>query len=425
MKRIFALFLLLSLLLPLASCSSGIEAPAETIPVETEEAQTEEKSLTPEEEKILAERRDKVADYMHQMATILWRSAEDLDYTIKSDVSPNQVTNGSGLPQKLTLKKGRLYQGLPYTYASNGIASFSQAFTETDGIPDLSGLNWQMLSGGGKTARFGNDCATAVMQAWGQVGNSFAITSTAYLCANNGFLPVGSYYVSKAQLSDTKKDCKNNGEETMFASYAKLQKADAVVERNGGSGHTMMVTSVHAVPYGDSFHPEQSYITVTHQTRSYYAKDAKYYDEKLGEDVYTWYGIDDKYTFRQLYNSGYLPITCKELIDPSPLPELKISSSVTELTPENFFTGEIRSNQMIEFLAAEIKNDSDAVVQKAIVAATRKTKTEFPCNTFLDETYALGKIDLSALPQGSYTLTVTANLVNGERVPVRELSFTK
>ncbi len=427
MKRILSLFLALLTLLSLCACSSGIQAPTETAPEETSSTKAEERIYTPEERKILDERRELAASFMHKMATVLWRSAEEITYTIQSGVTPDQVENTSGLPQKLTLQKGRLYQGLPYTYASNGTGSFSQAFTEPDqsGIPSVSGLTWQMLSGGGKTARFGNDCATAVMQSWGQVSNSFSITSTAYMTENYGFLPVGSYYVSKSKLSNTKNDCRINGEQTLFASYAKLLKADAVVERNDGSGHAMLVTSVHAVPSGDSFHPEKSYITVTHQTRNYYAKDAKYYDEKLGEDVYTWYGIDDKYTFRQLFEYGYLPVTCKELIDPAPLPQLEISSSVTELTAENVFTGEIKSNQMIEFLSAEIKNDSGAVVQKALVAATRKTKTEFPCEALLDETYALGKIDLVALTQGSYTITITANLVNGEKAPVRELSFTK
>ena len=423
MKKVFALIVLFALCL--SSCSPEL-APKESPAPATAEAKqtaTEEKTLTPEEQKILDERREIVTDYMNRMATLLWRSAEDLDYTIKSDVKPEDVINTGGLPDRLSLVKGRLYQGLPYTYASNGLASFSNYFSDSEEIPSVSGLTWQVLSG--STVRIGNDCATAVMQSWGQVGNSFSITSTAYMCANYGFLPVGSYYVSKAKLEDTKKDCRNNGETVMFSSYAKLQKGDAVVERNGGSGHAMLVTSVHAVPAGNSFHPEQSYITVTHQTRTYYAKEAKFYSEELGEDVYTWYGIDDKYTFRQLYESGYLPITCKELIDPAPLPELKISSDLTELTTENMLTGSIFSNQMIEFLHAEIKKDDGTVLQSATAAASRKTKTEFPCNALEKSETTLGKIDPSALPKGSYTFTLTANLVCGKSVAVREFSFTK
>ena len=426
MKRIFALLLLLSLLLPLASCSSGIEAPLETNRSETEEAQTEEKILSPEEQKILAERRDKAADYMHQMASVLWRCDEEIVYTIKSGVSPDQVKNGKGSPVKMTLQKGRLYQGLPYTYAGNGIPSFSDFYSATDdkGVATISGMVWQDLSGGFQEALVGNDCSTAVMQAWGQIGaNSFTVTNTQYMTAGQGYLPVGPYKVAKNELYSTKGDCARNGKDMMFASYAALQKGDAVVQRNNGAGHAMLVTSVHAVPLGNGYDPKESYITVTHPTRGKYSKEAKYYSEEHGEDVYYWYGIDDKYTFSSLLSGGYLPITCKELIDPAPLTELQVTFTPELGSPDELLTGTITSTHLMEKITAEIKAADGRVLQSIFTYPTRRTKNEFPCKELSEK--GKGKIDSSVLPKGSYTFTVTVLLSDGTTATARELAFTR
>ncbi len=432
MKRIFIYLLSLPLVLPLCACSSGIQPLAETEPAKTAEETTaeqttmEEKVLTEEEKQILTARREMAADYMHQMASVLWRSSEEIVYTIKSGVSPDQVKNGSGSPVKLTIQKGRLYRGLPYTYAGGGIPSFSEFYSATDdqGVATVSGLVWQDLSGGSQEARIGNDCSTAVMQAWGQVGaNSFQITNTSYMCADYGYLPVGSYQVSKSQLTATKNDCARNGQSVMFSAYAALQKADAVVQRNNGAGHAMFVTSVHAVPLGGGFDANESYITVTHQTRGKYSKDAKYYSEKHGEDVYYWYGIDDKYTFAQLFKSGYLPITCKELMDPAPLPDLEITSSVEALTPDNLLDGTVTSNRLMEKITAEIKDETGKVLQSAFIYPTRKTKNEFPCLDLVQK--GTGKIDPAALPAGSYTFTLTVTFTDCTTATARELAFCK
>ena len=432
MKRFFAFLSLFALILPLTACSSGIAPIEETQPLQTteevKEMQTtiEEKTLTPEEEKTLSDRREQVVAYMTKMASVLWRSDEEIVYTIKSGVSPDQVKNGSGSPDKLTIEKGRLYRGLPYTYAGNGIPSFADFYSATDekGVATVSGMVWQDLSGGFQEAMIGNDCSTAVMQAWGQIGaNSFTVTNTRYMSADQGYLPVGNYKVAANELSSTKDDCIRNGYKTMYASYAKLQKGDAVVQRNNGAGHAMLVTSVHLAPMDGSFDPNQSYITVTHQTRGKYSKEAKYYSEELGEDVYYWYGINDKYTFAKLFSAGYLPITCKELVDPAPIAEFQITFTQGPSSPQDPLAGTIHSNQLMEKVTAEIKDANGKAVQTAFVYPTRKAKNEFPCELLIQK--GKGKIDLSALPKGSYTLTYTVLLSDGTTATAQELAFTK
>ena len=128
MKRYFIILLAALLVLSLAACQ---EAPAETtvapvettvLPTETTAAPTETTApveteaptepLTPEEE-ILQERRNTVLEYMCAQSTILWVADESFDYEIpiKRDYH-------------LSIVAGRVYQGLPYTFASSALGSF-------------------------------------------------------------------------------------------------------------------------------------------------------------------------------------------------------------------------------------------------------------------------------------------------------------
>jgi hypothetical protein len=76
----------------------------------------------------------------------------------------------------------------------------------------------------------------------------------------------------------------------------------------------------------------------------------------------------------------------------------------------------------MEKVTAEIKDANGKAVQTAFVYPTRKAKNEFPCELLIQK--GKGKIDLSALPKGSYTLTYTVLLSDGTTT-AQELTFTK
>ena len=81
MTRVLSFLLAVLLLLGLMGCG---ENPAETTQQTqqtTQATEPTEKELTPEE-KILAERRDTVEQYMRDMATVRWKSDVDITYTL-------------------------------------------------------------------------------------------------------------------------------------------------------------------------------------------------------------------------------------------------------------------------------------------------------------------------------------------------------
>ena len=404
MKKLIAFLLALVMLV-------GIFAACEQAPAET----TAPGGLTAEEQAILQQRRDTAEAYMRSMATVLWRAGEDVDYF-----------KGQG---DLHIKAGRLYRGIPYAYAAGNDAvflGFSQG--EENGIHQIQGLTMDLMGRNDDyIRRVGNDCSGSVLVSWAQVATSFQSKNTQYMVPENGFLRVGEYKSSDSDNTDSKAMCEENGVLTMFAAYAQLQKADAVVHRTATYGHVMMVTSVH-VEYNakGNIDANKSYITTLHQTNGYLQKEAKAYDEALGEDVYQTFGIDDKVYFYELYSEGYLPITCKEFIDPSlTYPEAEVKDSLENPTIDDLFAGEFTSNLFISLLDITVKNGAGETVQQARGFTDRKSFNTLPLTEFIDNpTRTVGKVDVSLLEAGEYTVTYELELVNGQRFVVRELTFT-
>ena len=404
MKKLLAFLLALVMLV-------GIFAACEQAPAET----TAPGGLTAEEQAILQQRRDTAEAYMRSMATVLWRAGEDVDYF-----------KGQG---DLHIKAGRLYRGIPYAYAAGNDAvflGFSQG--EENGIHQIQGLTMDLMGRNDDyIRRVGNDCSGSVLVSWAQVATSFQSKNTQYMVPENGFLRVGEYKSSDSDNTDSKAMCEENGVLTMFAAYAQLQKADAVVHRTATYGHVMMVTSVH-VEYNakGNIDANKSYITTLHQTNGYLQKEAKAYDEALGEDVYQTFGIDDKVYFYELYSEGYLPITCKEFIDPSlTYPEAEVKDSLENPTIDDLYTGEFTSNLFISLLDITVKNGAGETVQQARGFTDRKSFNTFPLAEFIDNpTRTVGNVDVSLLEAGEYTVTYELELVNGQRFVVRELTFT-
>ena len=101
----------------------------------------------PTAEEILAERQQIAMDHMREMTSVIWRATEDIDYITSSKIDPKDVGPGEGT--RITLKAGRLYRGIPYSYSGSAGESFLDFGTDADGdgILEISGLSWRALSG--------------------------------------------------------------------------------------------------------------------------------------------------------------------------------------------------------------------------------------------------------------------------------------
>lgn len=425
MKKLIAVLLACLLL---AGCGKTATTPTE----ETNQQAITETTMSSEDAALLQERRDAAEQYMRDMATVLWRATEDLTWT-----TDRSITDEEGLAAyceektPLSVKAGRLYRGIPYSYAGAPAGNFYQFFGENDekGYPMVNGLHWRSLNAG--SGRVGNDCSGSVQLSWEYVGGNFVPASTKTMTPLYGYIPVGEYKSADSEFVDTEAITVENGGDVMFAAYAKLQKADAVVRRKDGAGHTMMVTSVNVVYNADgSIDGMNSYITVLHQTTSYLNKEAYEYDETIGEDIYKIYGIDDKYTFMKLLGSGYLPITCDVLVNPDATPkEAWFKDSETEFTKDNIFGGEITSNAMMAYMTITVTDAEGNQVGQKIAFCKRQSKKSvitFPMANFeTEESFnTLGELDLTTLKPGTYHCTHVLTDAHGGEHTMRDFDFT-
>lgn len=402
LSRVLCLMLVLCALFSLAACKQTTNDPTEP-------------SLSPEEQ-ILADRRDIVEQHMRRNATLLWRSEEDITYS----------TDG----RDYKIVAGRVYQGVPYSFAGGTQQSFLDYACEPDdkGIYTLSGLDPASLNDGNRMSRIGNDCSSAVILAWGEIGTSVQGSRSGQMLPKNGFIPVGDYKINVEtdEYVNTKPIVLENGYETMYKAYTQLQKGDCLAYVDGPN-HAFMAVSV-TVEYDaeGNIDPDKSYVTVLEQTRNNFLKGMKYEDETLGETVYVIGGVDVKKSFSMLVKGGYLPFTCKELIDPAPVAEATVSDSENVFTKDSILIGSISSNRFIDAVTIQIKDGQGNVVQQATAYGNRYYYRSFDLQKFVTDRpeSVRGNIDPTALSSGNYHCTLVCRLTTGKEFTVRDFDFT-
>lgn len=404
MKRVFAFLLCVALLVCL-------------LPAQFAEAE----SLTDEE--ILKQRRDTVYNTMMSMATVMWRATEDITYTFGSSTA--------------NIKAGRLYRGMPYTYARGTLASFMEYTGEANekGEYELIGVTHEMLDGGSVHARLGNDCSGAASVAYASVSATTKNVGASTVTVNKGFLPVGIYTPNPASNSNSKQICIDNGQQVMFESYAAAQYADLV----SMSSHTMMTQSVKVVRNADgTIDGAKSTMTVVHQIpdpirEEQYYTTGPYSEENYGEKVYITYKIDHVVSFNTLYSTGYLPYTCIELIDPSPIPEVTVTDTETEHNFKTIMTGTIKANRLIDSITMTITDEHGVQLQQGTARCYRygvkgtNTDMVYDLNQLRLESpmKMKGTLNPNLLGVGNYHCRLDIRLMTGQVVEkVRDFDFT-
>ncbi len=382
-------------------------------------------------------RREQVLNYMTNEMTLLWTSDEDFTYALDSSgIAPEQLPDSV---KKIEIKKGNVYRGVPYSYAAGDINSFLDYSYEKDenGVYKLSGLTWQDFSTEGgsvvRTARLGNDCGASIQLAYGSIGLKMSsIGGVTKLTPNHGYPRVGKYKAPEDYNFMMTEQCAENGEEVMYEAYTQLQPGDVVlkVDRNWSS-HVRMVKEVKVV-YDENgkIDPEKSIVIAHDQIKDHVMKTEKYFDEKLGKDVYVIGGYNIEYTFKKLFK-GWCPTTIEGLINPAPIEEAKVTDSLTEHNIDNIFEGKITSNWIISNAKIEIKDKEGKVVQYASILPVRNPEIAYgdsykiDMNRFKTAEDGLieGKIDTSLLKAGDYHCTLTIRLVSGEEFVVRDYDF--
>lgn len=420
MKRLIAGVLCVLLLCGCTTPAKPVETTAPSQPPFADSLIVTERYTEPEDpEERLAWRRELVVERMQTLATIQWTTKEDIVYDY-----------GNG---PVVLKADRIYEGLPYAHGSSGELTFLQFATGQDenGVYILEGLDGSRLSGQIRTAHLSNNCADMVFWAWAAVSTSITFGGTKHMTDSQGCIPVGDYTVGWPFFTGPTNDIlESYGKPHMLGCYAQMQGGDAMVRFNSsGQGHAIMATEVQVVYNEDgSVNGEESYALITDQSGVQLSKELTRFDEKLGQEVYVLCGVDAKRTFDWLYNSGYLPVTCKELIDPAPLPEEQITESVAFEGVDTLLSGELNSNYRLSHVQMTIYDEQGRVVQKATGFCQEEDMYTYKLNKL--GVNSLGKardgvIDPKALPAGTYRCVLTATVSTGRTLTVRDVTFTR
>lgn len=440
MKQMLSFFLCLALLTGFVGCgqtsqsaTQAQQATMPTIAVFDPKAPVAPETEPENPEDILAQRRDIVEQHMRYMSTVRWSVDSDVIYSYKGLAAGTADERST-----ITLRAGRVYQGIPYTHGSGSAYAFLDYAISQDenGVYQLSGLNQEALDGVsrnrmGHQSRVGNDCADMVYWAWAQISPSISFENTIHMTPTYGCLPVGSYTWDEQVImqSSTAVTCESNGEQTMFAAYAQLQKGDAMVRIvDSGGGHAVMITQVCVVNDGKAINGEQSYVTVLEQTDAAEGKEQTIEDPETGETIYLCEVVDKKWSFAEIFSKGYLPITCKELIDPAPLPEAKVTDSVEKPSLETLYSGVVNANYRISSVTITIWKGEGQPVQQLICHAVETEKFTFRLNRIKDkweQEVLIGSLDPDKLAPGQYRCTFDCRLSTGEVITFRDFTFTK
>ena len=389
---------------------------------------------TAEEEAILAQRRQTVLDYMMESISLLWRSDKTFTYSL------GNTERDQG--KSFTIVEGRLYRGLPYVYAAGTKDSFLEYAGEPDanGIYTITGIDATALNYESYGGRVGNDCSGAVTNAWSQISTSIGASTSSGCSPYFGVVPVGNYIFnppinpSTHRVLDTKVVVETNGAQVMYEAYAMLQPADAAYHQEYPStkgNHIRMVKEVHVERNDDgTINGSNSYIIMLEQTRNLTSNNTTTTHTETGETIYVIGGIDRKYKFSALFNDHYIPVTIKELRDPTPVEETWVADSLEEeATIDNLFTGNISSNRYTDAVKITIYNENGEIVQESISRKSRSYSKLFRMTQFVNEKPGSfkGLLDLEALPAGNYRCTVTLKLtIDSDYVhTVRDFTFSK
>ncbi len=306
-----------------------------------------------------------------------------------------------------------VYKGLPYKGGGEGGNGLGNIYTamhyyDTDnGMMDLSGPN--------AVAAISNQCSSSVFWCWARVSNSHNYQYTVYGTQAYGCLRVGPYTyddsVKTFNHKTTQVICEENGEQTMFESYAACKPADGLVNYKNDAGHMRMVVKVDVVRNANgTIDGKNSKLVFMDQFTPY--RDYKQ-DNGGGYCKVTGY-IDREISFKELYDSSYLPFTMEELNDPSKVEkaEATIDLSGEKVTVDQLVKAKVKANYSISDITITVKNSKGKQVYTYL----------FPVYTVHTipayEAGVIGAVvqeDLAKYENGKYTIEVSTRLGTGEK----------
>lgn len=360
--------------------------------------------------------RDRAVAAMYAMGSLEWHP-DDLRHSCTC-----QLSGCHGI-----YNKEYTYIGIPYNHKGGSLSRMLYCMNEDGTLKDFV---YEMAEFDGFDAYIGNDCSTAIAQAWWAVSNSTDIIRCTYMlpCFDNGCYAVGDYNYDvgmTVSTSYTDKIINANSEQTMYEAYGQLRRGDAYAYLIEAGGHTRMVAE-DAVTVRDQnglIDPQRSYV-ICHE-QGYSSVD----DEKM---TATSWRLNWKYTFANLYIDWAVPVTIEEFITGEMEPATcTLSGSVDGKL--GMTTGTVKANYYLDSVTLKITDDQGNVVMDHRMFPTVGRYYDHNFNDAIIRNY-LDSYDLGhfasplqnvTLEKGrTYSYTITARLATEDVFTLKEGSFT-
>ena len=355
---------------------------------------------------------------MHRTLSVQWFTEEPI--TLKTSVSNR------------TFNPFVKYAGVPYTGPNTSIFGFLRFLDEKTGrlkTEELKKLGYPDASAA-LNSLAGSSCSGSVGWAIASVCNSVrGRFQCYYMVPKNGWLKLGPYeydtsideFGHDSPLS-TDEILEANGREVMYESYRLLEPGDIVVWQDRKKlGHTMMAIGPAVLNYRKDdpsvLDDERSYVFVQDQRPGGFQS----LDERTGALYRNMGRVNCKYTFKKLFDEGYLPATTAEFQGVKPY-ESPVVSFISEApkTAETLQKSILRSNYPMALISLRTETASGTEKTVFEYAFTRNDVRdgiafEYPLNE-------LTKPLLDAEPSGG-RFRVVVTLPNGEQVSAAEGSM--
>ena len=327
-----------------------------------------------------AQLRQTAVQAMRDLLSVQWCSPDGLGY----------YKNGSKkffeYPRNMTLG------GVMYSGASSGLFQFLEYYNFETGEFVHPGTAEQVRD------TLGTACADSLLWSWSTVCNSFSCgyyPST--MVPANGFIPVGSYSIDKSINSlykmPTDKIIEKNGQTVMAESYAQVLPADVLVSST--DDHGIMAIEEPVVKYAadGSIDTEASYVMIQDQRGGIGQGFYEVYKEDY--KVYHSGRISEKYTFAQLLEQNYIPITAPEFTGAKAYEEPVVTVEGGEATSaEELLKLTVKSNYPLAVVNIKAVSGACAVTNLEKVLFNGQSEKGVPREYALENCAAL-KGDLS------------------------------
>ena len=265
------------------------------------------------------ELRQAVLDFMYFTKTYVWTPDQTVNYIRSSKDSPDVMSQGTvygGLPY-VGLATGNVYRMMDYIDPATGLVDMEKALPalKDGGTLTMADMKY-----------FGSQCSVAVYWGWGRVINSANYSWTGGGVPKNDFIILGDVAIPEDLNSwslayNTVACCEENGQQTMYEAYAKLQGADGLVQWTTAGHFAMAYSDAVVVRNSDgTINGDKSYVMVIDQAATW-----KTLSNDAGDTFQHKNNVNVKFTFTKLFNSSYIPFTFKEFTGEATIQDTKVS----------------------------------------------------------------------------------------------------